>query len=169
MPNTYSDIKQLDQHSFTVDAQQMQAIMTNVLNYFGASQELLQNKLVGDAWSAFYEADTEPFAVQLTEALTRITYSARQRAEGNCIFASSNRLQYATNRDKLNVSSQMADRGLMTVDEIRQIWNLPPFGGDYGASIPKRGEYHDAMTEFEKGRADDGQDDDPGQDPAEAE
>lgn len=160
MPNTYTDIQQLQSHAFTIDADQMKFITDSVLNYFGASVELLQNKLVGDAWSAFYEADTEPFAIQLTEGLTRITYTARQRAEGNCIFANSNRLQYATNKDKLNVSAQMADRGLMTVNEIRAIWNLAPFEGDYGDSIPKRGEYHDAMTEFMNGKNEQQEDDD---------
>lgn len=166
MPNTFSDIKQLEQKGFVADADQMQMINRNVLNYFGASEDLLQNKLVGDAWSAFYEGDTEPFAIQLTDGLTRITYSPRQRAEGNAIFCSSNRLQYATNKDKLAVSSQMADRGLMTVDEIRGIWNLAPFGGEYGASVPKRGEYHDAIQEFEEGKGNGNGNNDPGQDPA---
>lgn len=167
MPNTYSDIKQLEQKGFVADADQMAMITKNVMNYFGASEELLQNKLVGDAWSAFYEADTEPFAIMLTDVLTKMTYSPRQITAGNKIFASSNRLQYATNKDKLNVSAQMADRGLMTVDEIRAIWNLPPFGGDYGDSVPKRGEYHDAIQEFNKGVNEEGDNDGADQNPPE--
>ena len=47
-----------------------------------------------------------------------------------------------TNADKLNVSAQMADRGLMTRNEIRQIWNLPPLPSDIGDALPIRGEYY---------------------------
>ena len=55
-------------------------------------------------------------------------------------MATSNRLQYMSNKDKLQVSAQMADRGLMTINEIREIWNLPPVEG--GDARPIRGEYY---------------------------
>ena len=53
-----------------------------------------------------------------------------------------NRLQYLSNQDKLNVSAQMADRGLMTRNEIREIWNLPPLPEPLGSQLPIRGEYY---------------------------
>ena len=57
-------------------------------------------------------------------------------------MATANRLQYMTNQDKLNVSAQMADRGIMNRDEIREIWNLPPLPNGMGKSYPVRGEYY---------------------------
>jgi len=36
----------------------------------------------------------------------------------------------------------MADRGLMTRNEIREIWNLPPLPEPYGDQLPARGEYY---------------------------
>ena len=53
-PNIYSDIKQIDSKPFVVDANQMNVIQTNVYNYFGVNEDILQNKAYGDAWSAFY-------------------------------------------------------------------------------------------------------------------
>ena len=47
-----------------------------------------------------------------------------------------------SNLDKLRVSSQMADRGLMTRNEIREIWNLSPLPEPYGSQLPIRGEYY---------------------------
>ena len=44
-----------------------------------------------------------------------------------------------SNADKLAVSAQMADRGLMTRNEIREIWNLPPVDG--GDEMLVRAEY----------------------------
>jgi len=52
-----------------------------------------------------------------------------------------------TNADKLNVSAQMADRGLMTRNEIREIWNLPPLPEPLGSQLPIRGEYYNANDE----------------------
>ena len=145
-PNTYADIKQIEQKPYTVDADQMTLIRQNVYTYFGVNEDVLMNKSYGDAWSAFYEGVVEWFSVQFSDVITRMTYSGREISAGNQIFATSNRLQYMTNADKLNVSAQMADRGLMTRNEIRAIWNLPPLEGSLGDSLPIRGEYYDAKN-----------------------
>lgn len=139
-PNTYKDIKQIDVKPYTVDAEQMKQIRENVYNYFGVNEDILQNRAYGDSWSAFYEGAVEPFAIQFSESMSKACFSERERAQGSLIMATSNRLQYLSNRDKLDVSSQMADRGIMSRNEIRDIWNLPPIpGGD----IPTiRGEYY---------------------------
>lgn len=139
-PNTYTDIRQLTQSPYTVDEKQMTLIQTNVFNYFGVNDDVLQNKAYGDGWSAFYEGAIEPFAIQFSEAMTRATFSDRERANGAEIMATSNRLQYLSNADKLAVSAQMADRGLMSINEIREIWNLPPVDGGDARTI--RGEYY---------------------------
>ena len=54
-PNTYNDIKQVDQKPFVVDHDQMSMIQQNVYSYFGVNEDILQNKSFGDAWNAFYE------------------------------------------------------------------------------------------------------------------
>ena len=58
------------------------------------------------------------------------------------VMATANRLQYMSNTEKLNVSSQMADRGIMNRDEIREIWNLPPLPDGQGQAYTIRGEYY---------------------------
>ena len=157
-PNTYSNIQQIDSKPFVVDAAQMQSIKDNVYTYFGVNEDILQNKAFGDAWSAFYEGAIEPFAIQFSDVASRMMFSERERALGAKIMATANRLQYMTNGDKLKVSAQMADRGLMSINEIREIWNLPPV--ENGDRRIIRGEYYDADSgETEKG--DDSGGDDP--------
>lgn len=153
-PNTYTDIKQIDGKPYVVDADQLKLIQTNVYNYFGVNEKILQNIATGDEWAAFYEGAVEPFAVQLSETLSKMLFSDNERARGNMIHASANRLQYMSNQDKLNVSSQMADRGLMTLDEIRAIWNLPPLPDGKGQVFIIRGEYHNAFDQVTEGSAD---------------
>lgn len=120
----------------------MESIRKNVFDYFGVNEEVLQNRAFGDAWSAFYEGAIEPFAVQFSDVLTRMLFTERERAAGALVMATANRLQYMSNTDKLSVSSQMADRGIMNRDEIREIWNLPPLPNGEGQAYTIRGEYY---------------------------
>ena len=130
-PNTYSDIKQVEAKPFIVDADQEKLIRENVFNYFNVNEDVLQSKAYGDAWSAFYESVIEPFAIQFSEVCTKMLFTFREQAQGSRVTATSNRLQYMTNADKLNVSSQLLDRGIMSINDVREIWNLPPVdGGD---------------------------------------
>ena len=139
-PSTYKEIKQIESKAFTIDDKQLNLIKTNVFDYFGANEDLLQNKLVGDAASAFYEGKVEPFAIMFSEVVSRMIYSPIELNTGNRLMLTANRVQFMTNADKLNVSAQMADRGIMTINEIRDIWNLPPVDG--GDRFIARGEYY---------------------------
>lgn len=131
-PSTYSEIQQIKSSPFVVDAEQMDSIRKNVFDYFGVNEDVLQNKSYGDAWSAFYEGAIEPFAIQFSDVVTKMLFSERERASGSFLMATANRLQYMSNTEKLNVSAQMADRGIMNRDEIREIWNLPPLPNGEG-------------------------------------
>lgn len=124
-PNTYSNVQQITSQPKIVDPEQMTLIQTRVLNYFGCNEDVLQNKTVGDAWSAYYEGKIEPFALQLSQAMTCMTFSKEAQARGNAIVWSANRLQYMTNADKLQVSSQMFDRGILSTNDVMDIWSLP--------------------------------------------
>ena len=139
-PNKYTNIQKIDSKPYTVDDKQLEMIQTSISNYFGVSMDVLQNRAIGDSWSAFYEGAVEPFAIQYSEAMTKAMFSERERALGSGVMATANRLQYMSNSDKLQVSAQMADRGIMTVNEIREIWNLPPVDG--GDVRTLRGEYY---------------------------
>lgn len=146
-PNTYSNVQQITAKPYTADAEQMEQIRENVYNYFGVNSDILQNKAYGDAWAAFYEGAIEPFAIQLSDVMTRMFFTLREQTEGNMVMATANRLQYLSNADKLNVSAQMADRGLMTRNEIREIWNLAPLPEPIGSQLPVRGEYYNVGDE----------------------
>ena len=148
-PNTYSNIQQINTTPFVVDDKQMQLIKDNVYEYFGVNEDVLENKAYGDAWSAFYEGAIEPFAIQFSDVLTKMLFTLRERSQGNFVIATANRLQYMSNQDKLNVSAQMLDRGIMSINEIREIWNLAPVEGGDERII--RGEYYNAEDKLTEG------------------
>lgn len=124
-PNNYTNIQQIQSSAKVVDAEQMNIIQTRVMNYFGCSEEILQNKVVGDSWSGFYEGKIEPFSLQLSQALTVMTYTELERKRGNAIHFSANRLQYMTTGEKKEVSTQLFDRAILSINMVMDIWNLP--------------------------------------------
>lgn len=141
-PNTYANIRQIDVKPWVVDAAQMKVIRDNVFEYFGTNEDILQNRAFGDAWSAFYEGVVEAFAIQFSEVMTRMLFTFREQSTGNFVQATANRLQYLSNADKLNVSAQLLDRGIMSINDVRDIWNLPPV--EDGDVRIIRGEYYNA-------------------------
>lgn len=146
-PNTYANVKQIEAKPYTADADQMKLIKDNVFEYFGVNEDILENMAFGDKWSAFYEGVVEAFAIQFSDVMTKMLFTFREQSEGNGVTATANRLQYMSNADKLAVSAQMADRGLMTRNEIRDIWNLEPLPDPYGSQLPIRGEYYNVGDE----------------------
>ena len=142
-PSTYKDIKQIDVRPYAIDADQMAQIRENVFNYFGVSEEVLQNKAKAEDLEAFFDGAIEPFAIQLSEALTRMLFSERERAQGSYLIANANRLQYMSTTQKVQMAQQLLDRGVMSVNEARELFNYSPV--DDGDVRFIRGEYYDTQ------------------------
>lgn len=122
----YASVEKIDSSQFIVDPQQMQLIQENVYSYFGVNAAILQNKFTEDEWNAFYEGKIEPFAIQASLALTNMTFTDHEKAFGNEIILTANRLQYASNATKLNIVTQLFDRGFITHNEGLEIFNMAP-------------------------------------------
>ena len=147
-PNTYTDLKQIEVKPWIIDDKQLAFIKANVFEYFGVNEDILTNKAYGDAWTAFYEGAIEPFAIQFSEVMTKMFFTLREQTQGNAFMATANRLQYLSNADKLEVSAQMLDRGIFSLNDVRQIWNMPPVKG--GDTRIIRGEYYSVDEKVEE-------------------
>ena len=123
--NKYSEIKEINSTPFIVDEKQAELIRKNVFQYFHVSENIIENKATEDEWNSFYEGYIEPIAVQLGQVLTKMLIPIQDIKRGTTIIFESNKLQFASNKTKLEVSSQMFDRGILTINQIMDIWNLP--------------------------------------------
>lgn len=154
------NVKQVEPGKLPVDDKQMQLIRDNVFAYFGTNMDILQNTADSTKLNAFYDGETEPFAIKLSEALTRMVYTRREEHQGNKIFFAANRLQYMNVGEKVNVSKELGDRGAILIDEIRELFNYPPLPDGKGQHAPIRGEYYMADEGRPDSKKDDGGDDD---------
>lgn len=124
----YADVKQITSQPFIVNPSQMKLIQENVYQYFGTNQKILQNAFDENDWNAYYEGKLEPFALQLSLVMSNMTFSDRQAAFGSQILFTANRLQYASNQTKLNIVTQLFDRGFLTHNEGLEIFNMAGIG-----------------------------------------
>lgn len=140
--NTFDSVKQIEEQRFVIDTEEMERINNSVYDYFGMNEDILQNHYNEEEWGAYYEGRVESFALQVSEAITKMVLSPAQRKKGNHVMFSSNRLEYATNASKRNMVRDMIDRGVMSINEGREVLQLPPIEG--GDVFFARGEYKDA-------------------------
>ena len=141
-PNTYKDVKQIDVKPYSIDAEQMKQIRENVFNYFGVSEAVLQNSAKNEELEGFFDGAIEPFAIQFSEALTKMLFSERERAQGSYLIANANRLQYMSTSQKVQMAQQLLDRGVMSRNEARELFNYGTIEG--GDEFFIRGEYINA-------------------------
>lgn len=143
-PNTYKDIKQIQSTPYTVDDKQMEVIKANVFDYFGVNEKVLQGNATSDELDAFFDSAVEPFAIALSEAMSKAIYTDTERSFGNHVYVNANRLQYMSQSSKVQVAQILGDRGIMTINEIRELFNYAPLPDGDVAMI--RGEYKPIET-----------------------
>ena len=141
-PHEYKNLQQVKAENYNVDAAQAEYIRENVFNYFGVSKEIIQNKATGDELMSFYEGFIEPWSIRFSEEMTFLVYTEREIANGSKVFASTNRIQYMSMNDKKAILEVAGDRGLLLVDEGREILNLAPLPDGQGQVAFIRGEYY---------------------------
>ena len=125
LDNKYSDIQKVDSKPFIVDKEQMDLIKNNVFDYFHMSEAIVQNTASEDQWNLFYEDVIEPIAIQISQVLTNMIIKENDIERGYSVVLEANKLQFISNNTKLNVSQQLFDRGILSTNQVMDIWNLP--------------------------------------------
>lgn len=125
------DATQVKPQDYVPNALQMDRTTKRIMNYFGTNPEIVGSTYDENQWNAYYEAEIEPVAVQMSGEYTRKLFTRRERGFGNSIIFEASSLQYASMTTKMNLY-QAVDRGSMTPNEWRRILgNLAPLpGGD---------------------------------------
>lgn len=141
-PNNYKDVKQITSTPLTVDTKQMELIQKNIQTYFGVSEAMLNGTAKGDELDAFYENVISGLAIQLKESMTFALYSEREITQGNEFHVSANRLSFMTITQKISMARDLADRGVLMIDEIRALFDYEPLPDGNGQHTPIRGEYY---------------------------
>lgn len=127
----------------TASDEQIKEIDDKVLSYFGLSQEILQSKYNEDQWNAFYESVLEPIGLQMGLEFTNKIFTPTALYFGNEIVFESNRLQYASNKTKIELIRYAGN--ILSINEQREIFNLAPIDNGDTYLIDQNHEVNDEI------------------------
>lgn len=120
------DFHEITQRSPVIPTVQSQYLRENLYRYYGINEKIITSTFTESEWNAFYESVIEPIALQLSLEFTFKLLSERERGFGNRIIFSTNRLQYATLQTRMTMGSSLFDRGVITINEYRELMYYEP-------------------------------------------
>ncbi len=124
------EFKEINLKPTTATAEEQDSYRERVYRYFGVNEKIIKSSYTESEYDAFYESRIEPFLVALSLELTRKCFTNRELGFKNEIWYESNRLQFASAKTKISMVA-LVDRGLMTPNEYRALFNMAPYdGGD---------------------------------------
>ena len=126
------DFKEINLNPVLLEKEQLEMVNGNIYGYFMLSENIIKSKYTADEWNAFYESVLEPRAIQMGQAFTNAIFSEKAIREGHRIEFSVNRIKYAKTEKKITLIKEAGALGLITVDEGREILDLPAIGGEEG-------------------------------------
>lgn len=108
-----------------LSAEQTRSVQSKIYNYLGITESIVNSSYTEDEFSAFYESTIEPFAVALSMEFTAKVFNDREQAFGNSILFESGRLQFSSNKTKVELIKELMPLDLLTVNQALEILNMP--------------------------------------------
>ena len=119
-----TDFIPVDVKPTTASDETVKQFDAKIMKYFGVNEHIIQSNYTEDEWNAFYESVLEPIGLQMSLEFTNKIFTPTQKGFGNEILFESNRLQYASNKTKIELLRYA--NNIMTINELREVFNLAP-------------------------------------------
>lgn len=98
---------------------------------YGVSAAILSGDYSGEQHSAFYQTAIEDFIIQFEQAFTSCVFSQREIDVGHRVKCYYSKINYMATSDKMNLSGLAKETGIMTLNQINEMFGIAPFeGGD---------------------------------------
>ncbi len=119
------DYQPIESKPVILNADQAKEVKSKIYNYLGVTEAIVNSSYTEDQYSAFYESTLEPIATALSQEFTAKLFNEREQAYGNSILFESGRLQFTSNKTKVELIAQLMPAGLLTINQALEILNLP--------------------------------------------
>lgn len=155
------DYTPIESKPYMVDAETMAETKRMVFDYFGINEGFITNTFSPEEYEAVYEGRLEPFAIMLTQALTKGLYTDRERGFGNEVEANMSRVKYQPISAITSLIAATNQLGLFRKNEYREMLGYPPLSDEEGGNeIVISLNYVNAqnLDEYQIGEPNDGKD-----------
>ncbi len=128
-----ADYIPLDSRPQMATAGQMQLTRDNVYRYFNISEKIVTSNYNEDEYNAFYSSVLEPIAIQLSLEHTYKIFTPKELSFGNKVVFSAERMTFANNQTKSNIINTLMTLGVISLNEAREIMELPKLTEDWAS------------------------------------
>lgn len=115
-----------------VNRELMKLIINIVYNYFGMTEEMINNKASEIEYQLFVKNKIEPIAKQIEQEFTYKLFSKREIEFGNRLELDTFYLSVSTLAAKTAFFNVAGRSGVTNIDEMREMIGMPPLPGGYG-------------------------------------
>ncbi len=115
-----------------VNRELMKSVINIVYNYFGMTEEIINNKATEIEYQLFVKNKIEPIAKQIEQEFTSKIFSKREIEFGNRLELDTFNLSVSTLAAKTQFFSVVGRGGIMNIDEMRENIGMPPLPNGLG-------------------------------------
>lgn len=115
----------IEPKDYVPNALQQTNTVNRIYSFFNTNEKIVKSEYTEDEWNSYFESKIEPDAIQMGDEYTRKLFTRKERGFGNSIYFDAANLQCASLSTKLALQA-MVDRGALTPNEWREIFNLSP-------------------------------------------
>ena len=125
-----TDVERIEPRDYVPNALITESLRKRAYLFFNTNEKIVSGAYTEDEWNSYYNIAVSPVLTQMHREYTRKLFTRRQQGFGNSIEFESSNLYYASMSTKLQLTT-LVDRAMMTPNEARQYFYLPPIeGGD---------------------------------------
>lgn len=130
-----SDFTPVNLEPITLDKEQLSYVKNDIFDYFGVSEKIIRGNYTEEEWNAFYESIIEPLSIQFEDGFSIKIFNEASLKKGHRIAFTTNRIKYASLKNKISLLKEAGALGLLTKDDGREILDMTPLGGEEGAKL----------------------------------
>lgn len=112
---------------------QLTSLNTDIMNYFGISENILSSKFEESEWIAFYQSTLQPILNSLVQEMTNKIFTYDERRRGNRITFEENRMEYVSTNQKVSLIKELAN--YLSINEVRRLFGFEPIDDEMGDKI----------------------------------
>lgn len=113
----------------TIDPVVLKLLKSIVRERYGISEKILSGEYTGEDHAAFYQNCIEDFIIEFQQASSSCLFSNREQNVGHKIKCYYNKVSYLNSKDKIEIANLAKDTGLMELNQIGDMFGMPPFAG----------------------------------------
>ena len=130
----------------------MDFVRAEIYRYFGLNDDIIKSKFDATAWASFWENVLEPLAVQFSQEFTNKIFTDKEKALGNEIIFTEDKLQYASLQDKIKLVQALQPAGFISVNEGRELFGWCPVADGDTRMVSLNNVKAEDMSQYQLGK-----------------